>query len=285
MPVAGRLPRSAVLSLVIAALAGLVSLALPTTAAGASPQVVGSELRAGQTLMPGQSLLAPLQGVRLDMQPDGNLVMYALGCGPASPTCPYAMWALGTWGQPGNHLVMQTDGNLVVYSRAGKAVWATGTWGTGSANVLRVLDDETLVVSSGQRTVWSTGSVRSYVHVPDRQVHDLTSNNGRYLFGTPGNSMATWDMSVPGGLMWSVTCVNDPQVNCRAMGQLVLQGDGNLVWYQPGVNGGRVAEWSTGTSGAGPTTYLVMQDDGNLVLYDLWHRPLWNSMGFPIPRH
>jgi hypothetical protein len=220
------------------------------------------------------------------MQTDVNLVLYNPNCAQGSPGCPYALWALGTWGQPGNYLVMQTDGNLVVYSRTGTAMWASqSSWGTGSADVLRVQDDSNLVVYSGQRAVWSTGYVTSYAHVPDRQVTDLTSTSGRYRFGTPGNSMHTWDLrGSNGGLMWGVDCLNDPRVNCHVSGQLVLQSDGNLVWYQPGVSGGRVAEWSTGTWGAGPATYLVMQDDGNLVLYDLWHRPLWNSMGFPVVR-
>jgi hypothetical protein len=42
---------------------------------------------------------------------------------------------------------------------------------------------------------------------------------------------------------------------------LILQGDGNLVLYKPG---GRPI-WATGTSG--PVTEAVMQQDGNFVLY------------------
>jgi hypothetical protein len=94
--------------------------------------------------------------------------------------------------------------------------------------------------------------------------------------------MDVWDMA-PGILpsdwiLWGRTCPNDPRVNCNSLdGRLILQTDGNLVWYQPGKNGGRVAVWASGTAGSGPTTNLVMQNDGNLVLYDLWHRPLWSS--------
>lgn len=235
--------------------------------------------------MPGESLLSPHGTYRLDMQTDGNLVLYAGNCAEGSSGCPYALWALGTWGQPGNYLVMQTDGNLVVYSRTGAAVWATGSWGTGNANVLSVQDDSNMVIYSGQRAVWSSGYVTSYVHIPDRHVTDLRSTNGRYFFSTPGNGMHTWDgLGSNAQIMWGMNCLNDPRVDCHVpTGQLVLQADGNLVWYQPGINGGWVAEWSTNTWGTGPSNYLVMQDDGNLVLYDLWHRPLWNSMGFPIP--
>mmetsp|Transcript_55447 Transcript_55447/g.92168 ORF Transcript_55447/g.92168 Transcript_55447/m.92168 type:complete len:310 (-) Transcript_55447:239-1168(-) len=44
---------------------------------------------------------------------------------------------------------------------------------------------------------------------------------------------------------------------------LILQGDGNIVLYN---NDGGVA-WAAGVSSASPA-YLVMQDDGNLVAYD-----------------
>ena len=256
---------------------GLMSITSAAPAARAS-STPASSLPAGATLQPGESLLSPAGTYRLDMQTDGNLVLYNPNCPQGSPDCPYALWSLGTYGQPGNYLVMQTDGNLVLYSRTGQAVWATMSQGTGNADVLRVQDDSNLVVYSGQQAVWYTGTVLTYAHVAGRQVSDLTSLSGRYVFGTPGNSMHTWDR---GSVMWGVNGLNDPRVNCSTNGQLVLQVDGNLVWYQPGINGGWVALWNTNTWGTGPTTYLVMQDDGNLVLYDLWHRPLWNSMGFP----
>jgi len=97
--------------------------------------------------------------------------------------------------------------------------------------------------------------------------------------------MHTWDFGTSGDpIMWGVNCWKDPRVNCDTTGDLILQGDGNLVWYQPGIHGGRVPEWSTGTGGMGPSNYLVMQNDGNLVLYDIWHRPLWNSKGNPVFR-
>lgn len=51
---------------------------------------------------------------------------------------------------------------------------------------------------------------------------------------------------------------------------LVMQGDGNLVMYGPaGVN------WHTGTNGKGGVR-LVMQGDGNLVLYTAGNVPVWH---------
>jgi hypothetical protein len=210
------------------------------------------------------------------MQSNGNLVLFADSCAGTSP-CPmppYAHWALGTAGQPGNRLVMQRNGNLVMYSQTGQVVWATMTHGTGSANAFQVQDNSNLVVYSGERPVWSSGTISTYAHVAGRQVHDLKSQNGKYSFGTPGNSMHVWG---PTGILWGVDVVDDPRVDEDALGRLMLRTDGNLVWYQPGKHGGQVAVWSSGTGGTGLTTNLVMQNDGNLVLYDLWHRMLWSS--------
>jgi hypothetical protein len=66
--------------------------------------------------------------VELDMQTDGNLVVYAgpsngMGVVRGSP----AIFASGTNNNPGAFLRMQDDGNLVVYSVDGVALWATGT--------------------------------------------------------------------------------------------------------------------------------------------------------------
>lgn len=53
--------------------------------------------------------------------------------------------------------------------------------------------------------------------------------------------------------------------------QMVMQGDGNLVVYDAA---GR-ARWATGTSVLG--SFLVMQGDGNLVMYDAAGAPVWTT--------
>jgi hypothetical protein len=262
-----------VLTLLAVLALGMGLLSFISSAPVARAGALTSSLAAGATLQPGEYLTSSGGYYRLVMQPDGNLVLY--GCATVAQNCTYAVWNLGTSGQPGNRLTMQRDGNLVLYSRTGRAVWATMTNRTGNANVFHVQDDSNLVVYSGSRAVWSSGTRSTYAHVAGRQVTDLRSQNGRYTFGTPGNSMHVWDRNMP---IWGVDCLTDPRVNCSSLaGQLILQTDGNLVWYQPGRNGGWVAAWSSGTHGTGRTTYLQLQNDGNLVLFDLWRRPLWSS--------
>jgi hypothetical protein len=55
--------------------------------------------------------------------------------------------------------------------------------------------------------------------------------------------------------------------------EFVYQGDGNLVLYQHGA-----AIWASGTHGT-PPGLLVMQHDGNLVMYDAHDVPIWSSEG------
>ena len=59
---------------------------------------------------------------------------------------------------------------------------------------------------------------------------------------------------------------------------LVLQGDGNLVLYNPSAAGAREhPKWASKTNGKAKDCILVMQDDGNLVLYNGYKRAIWAS--------
>lgn len=53
--------------------------------------------------------------------------------------------------------------------------------------------------------------------------------------------------------------------------RLVMQGDGNLVLYS-----GSRALWHTGTNG-NPGAYFLVQADGNLVVYSSANKALWHS--------
>ncbi|GAA3033448.1 hypothetical protein GCM10020229_51130 [Kitasatospora albolonga] len=66
----------------------------------------------------------------IELQRDGNLVVYSPGAGPGRRP----VWATGTWGNPGAYGLLQDDGNFVLYREgggpsAGGALWSTGTWG------------------------------------------------------------------------------------------------------------------------------------------------------------
>ena len=72
--------------------------------------------------------------------------------------------------------------------------------------------------------------------------------------------------------------VNATVTSCDGRFALVMQDDGNLVHYQ--VGGG--ALWSSGTSGH-PGSVVYMQDDGNLVVYGADAQALWHTGTFGNP--
>jgi hypothetical protein len=55
--------------------------------------------------------------------------------------------------------------------------------------------------------------------------------------------------------------------------RLILQLDGNLVLYRPG----NIPLWASNTAGHPNIWDVVMQDDGNLVIYDIRSQPVWAS--------
>ncbi|MFD4661615.1 hypothetical protein ACFWP2_39095 [Kitasatospora sp. NPDC058444] len=60
--------------------------------------------------------------------------------------------------------------------------------------------------------------------------------------------------------------------------QLVMQNDGNLVMYVTDPSGGVTAPWSTRSVGCGDRA--IMQGDGNFVVYDSNNRVCWANNTF-----
>lgn len=109
----------------------------------------GDRLDAGQSLTKGRALTSDNGYYSLQMQSDGNLVLYR--------NSPWrALWASNTVGR-GEFVTMQADGNLVVYGAAG-AVWASGSG--GGPGVLVVQNDGNLVVYAGGPARWASNTVQ-----------------------------------------------------------------------------------------------------------------------------
>ncbi len=148
-------------------------------------------------------------------------------------------WTSNSGGDP-LQLVMQSDGNLVLYSKGGGALWSTGTGGHPGAT-LNLQDDGNMVIYSSTNSVlWTSGS-----SVPNYQSY---VNDGQY-----------------GGEMFAYQQLKSQ----NGQYTLSMQQDGNLVLYSP-----TRALWQAGTSGK-PFSRLAVQPDGNMVVYDMYHRPLW----------
>ncbi|RSM34834.1 hypothetical protein DMA12_46630 [Amycolatopsis balhimycina DSM 5908] len=67
--------------------------------------------------------------------------------------------------------------------------------------------------------------------------------------------------------------IDDEIVSGNGRVRLIMQGDGNLVLYR--TDDGNPL-WASGTAGT-PASYAIMQGDGNLVVYDSAGTPFWSS--------
>jgi hypothetical protein len=116
---------------------------------GSASQQPANILKAGQSLQAGRSLVvgSGTSLVHLDMQGDGNLVLYQ-GAGTSFP-----IWASNTAGSGATEVTLQTDGNLVLYPGPytpgrGGAVSATGTVTNNPTGVLTLAQGGNLYLSN-----------------------------------------------------------------------------------------------------------------------------------------
>jgi len=107
----------------------------------------GDSMTTSRTLRRGMYLQSGDGRYRLQLQLDGNFVLY----GPSGR----ALWANGVFST--RYIVLQADGNLVGYTDSNTATWSTRTNGSG-ATLLRVQNDGNVVLYAGSRAVWSTGT-------------------------------------------------------------------------------------------------------------------------------
>jgi hypothetical protein len=175
-------------------------------------------------------------------------------------------------------LVMQGDGNLVLYS-GGRPVWSSGTYGRGATHAVMQSDGNLVLYTAGNVPIWATNT--------------FGHTNSSLVMQDDGNLVIYSSISVP---LWATSTGGHPSPTyfgtdrmisassltankyLRAQNgksALVMQGDGNLVLYAAGY---RVL-WSSGTGGRG-ATHAVMQGDGNLVLYTAGNAAIWATNTF-----
>ncbi len=233
-----------------------LALALPATAA-ASPTLL-----TGQTLSPGQSLTSADGHYALDMQTDGNLVLYWIN-GRAGQI---ALWSSRTHGNDGAYAVLQSDGNLAVFNRTAQVLWSSDTSSAGCTN-LTVQDDGNLVLYSSTRAIWASKTLQDTLEPGE----ELTAGEAVFApqeqyeltMQTDGNLV----LYGPSGALWSSRSNGHPGAYA------IMQGDGNLVVY---TSSGHEL-WASNTGGnAG--AFATVQNDGNFVVYAKSGKPaLWAS--------
>lgn len=237
-----------------------------TPAVAAHAAAGGDELTSGQTLTSGQELVHG--NFELVMGADGNLVNKA---------CGHAIWASGTPGNSGAYLIMGTGGNLKIISTSGATVWSTGTGGHSGADAILGADDNLGVYYNGSNLWMSHTSGdsncddrlfdgQSIGPGPGIMMPDLhtTSGSYKYIPTTYGSEI----LNGSGTTIWQWICQGGYSKDYTvSVGQT-----GNLWEISP--DGQRGCATGTSTPGG---SYLMMQTDGNLVLYTDWHTVLWSS--------
>ena len=118
-----------------------------------SPAPGASEILAGQTLFPGQSLVSSTGNHLITLQPDGNFVLYR-----RNGTSYRALWASNTWRTGSVRTTMQHDGNLVGYRSDSRPLWASNTWNSGAVKGVMQADGNFVLYRADGTPVWATNT-------------------------------------------------------------------------------------------------------------------------------
>ena len=171
-------------------------------------------------------------------------------------------------------LILQSDGNLVLYHGTGP-LWASNTAGKGASYLAMQSDGNLVLYTSSGKPVWASntaGKGGSYA---------VVQSDGNFVTYINGGG-PTWASNTGGKTSYtyfgSYKLTNGQQMPANDYIRssdnryaLLLQSDGNLVLYGPGYH----VLWTSKTPGSGANR-LVMQGDGNLVLYQNG-TPKWAS--------
>jgi RHS repeat-associated protein len=210
------------------------------------------------------------------MQDDGNLVLYVMRwlagtyAAPTPGSYPASACSIGTYLTAGQvlpsgkcivspssqyFLYMAPDGNFYIYNWAnGTAPWGAPTYGHPGAYATLQTDGNLVVYDVNNAALWSSGTGGSYAERLDME------NDGRIILyksawnsGTSNGQFNGSQLAHPGcdagigtgttGVLATGQCYVSPNGHF----ELLMQPDGNLVIYDLSVTPNRVL-WSTGTN-------------------------------------
>jgi hypothetical protein len=168
-------------------------------------------------------------------------------------------------------LVLQTDGNLVLYRFSDQhPLWASNTQGKGAKTATMQADGNFVIYNSNKNPLWSSETKGK------GGVTLVLQDDGNLVIYKQDGTTAVWASNTMQSATLTVDqslAVNSQLISNNGQYQLVLQTDGNLVLY-------RLSDkhplWASGTKGKASTT-ATMQADGNFVIYDSQKHSLWAS--------
>lgn len=177
-----------------------------------------SSLHGEECLFPGQRIISPRCSYYLEMQTDGNLVLYTRRR--------QALWDAGTDGSGATHVIMQNDGNMVVRS-GWNTIWAAfggeSRWpwahdpvptqqlgGWAGTFRLQMQDDGNAVIYGGRdpKRAWWASNTQVTGPVLGRYPCGLPSAKTRILLGTdfPGGDYQAFYLTDPTGRSSYAAC-------------------------------------------------------------------------------
>ncbi|MFD5575683.1 hypothetical protein, partial [Streptomyces cadmiisoli] len=238
-----------------------------------------SDLRPGQRLESGQSLVPTPGKPELVMQSDGNLVVYATTY-PGGPKLP--LWYSGTYGNPGAYALMQEDGNFVIYKQGGGpqtggAIWQTASYGDHNdlKPVAKLESDGNFKVIGRKDDRWGTHWSPLRREKTTKLCAEDTAHQYRYWFDGDWAQSATVWMIIQqdnnlvmyrkrdGKAIWNSGTYGGSQ---RVTLQMLYKDRGDLTIANASLNNDGAVRWRTYTGG-NPDAWALLQDDGNFVVY------------------
>lgn len=209
----------------------VAALSLLSVAGIARTASASGDLSADGYLFAGQSIIGSECYVHLDMQSDGNLVLY-YGYGTGA----YAAWASNTVGR-GAYAAVQSDGNFVVYDWSNNPVWAANPKIYGPYSYVEVQDDGNLVLYDEYGTpAWASST---FVGQPLGQTcsHDESST-----YMTENTNRAGGDYeSILIGRNWPEACAYWCSQDSRCVAfthvPMGVQGQDAVCWLKSSLTG------------------------------------------------
>lgn len=207
-----------------------------------------STLWEGQSLQVGEALYSGNYQHKVELGDDGVLRKYYLKW--------WFLW-IEDWSVDADgakSLQMRGNGNLAAVTSDGKVVWSSGTATKPRRQRASALlqNDGNLVVRHGKKVVWDSSGTVIPEDPEDPGAPETT------------NKLTVGEKLTKGSRL---TSKNGKFV-------FTFQKDGNLVTTK--VKGGKVV-WASGTAGKKKANRLVVQKDGNVVLYSKKNKAFWST--------